>query len=502
MNISSNPMAHAIAILFIVFSFLFIPATTLFESEQEGYISAVISNKGLDFAKDLLIEKAVSSMIPLQLSDIEKSVKIPVIGKVQLGLSDIIICSVDIASSSVETGESGIVLVASGATANLSMDWGYSYKTWVITISDKGTAIVQVQGMVVVLNVALINQEGTLKLLLLDCGCHVEDIYIKVDGGASWLYQGIIDAFQGKIVSAVEDAIVKKIREGIIKLDSLLQSLPKQMQVNGVVALNVTFMDDPVLSNSSVKLEINGLFTGADGVSVSNNCYYYHKGSQTFLSSKGSAKMVEISLHENVFDSAASVYFKANYMHWIVDKIPDQSLMNTAGWRFIIPRLYEQYPDDDMNLSMAVTSPPIIRITDHDIGTTIYADLVIEVLSSGEVVPVACISLVISASCSAEIHGNNLAGSIRLVNFTSSLKWSNIGNLHMHLVQAVMSTILRTFFVPYLNLHLGKGFPLPLPHGFTLQNAEIILQDSRVTVCSDVRFTDRYDLNNQLPVSW
>lgn len=42
---------------------------------------------------------------------------------------------------------------------------------------------------------------------------------------------------------------------------------------------------------------------------------------------------------------------------------------------------------------------------------------------------------VISASCSAEIHGNNLAGSIRLVNFTSSLKWSNIGNLHMHLVQ-------------------------------------------------------------------
>lgn len=81
-------------------------------------------------------------------------------------------------------------------------------------------------------------------------------------------------------------------------------------------------------------------------------------------------------------------------MHWIVDKIPDQSLMNTAGWRFIIPRLYEQYPDDDMNLSMAVTSPPIIRITDHDIGTTIYADLVIEVLSSGEVVPVACISLV------------------------------------------------------------------------------------------------------------
>ena len=81
-------------------------------------------------------------------------------------------------------------------------------------------------------------------------------------------------------------------------------------------------------------------------------------------------------------------------MHWTVDKIPDQSLMNTAGWRYIIPQLYEQYPDDDMNLSIAVTSPPIIRIADHDIDTSIYANLIIKVLNSDEVVQVACISLV------------------------------------------------------------------------------------------------------------
>lgn len=493
-------MAHALLSL-IIFSFLFIiSASTLVESNQKGYISAVLSEKGLDFAKDLLIEKGVSSMIPLQLSDIEKSVKIPVIGKVHLALSNIIIYSVDVASSSVETGDSGIVLVVSGATANLRMEWRYSYKPWLVpvAISDKGTATVQVQGMVVGLNAAIINQEGTLKLLLLDCRCHVKDINIKVDGGASWLYQGIVDAFQGKIASAVEDAIVKKIREGIIKLDSLLHSLPKQMQVNGVVALNVTFVDDPLLSNSFIELEIDGLFTGSEGISVSSYC---HKGSQSLLSRKGSAKMIEISLHENVFESAASVYFHANYMHWTVNKIPDQSLMNTDGWKYIIPQLYEQYPDYDMNLRMKVTSPPIIRISDRDIDTTISADLIIEVLNSGEVVPVTCISLVISASCSAEIHNkNNLAASIRLVNFTASLKWTNIGDLDVHRVEATISTILETFFEPYLNSHLRRGFPLPIPHGFKLENAEIIRLDSRVTVQSDLSFTNRHDLNRQLPI--
>lgn len=111
-------------------------------------------------------------------------------------------------------------------------------------------------------------------------------------------------------MSEVEDAITKKIKQGIINLDSLLQSLPKQLQVNSVVALNVTFTDDPLLTNSSVELEINGLFNGADEISVSN---YYSRRARNFLSCNGLANMVEISLHEKVFQSAALVYFHVSF---------------------------------------------------------------------------------------------------------------------------------------------------------------------------------------------
>lgn len=41
----------------------------------------------------------------------------------------------------------------------------------------------------------------------------------------------------------------------------------------------------------------------------------------------------------------------------------------------------------------------------------------------------------ISTSSSAEIMGNNLAGSIRLKDFTTYLKWSEIGDLQIHLLQ-------------------------------------------------------------------
>ncbi|ONI13468.1 hypothetical protein PRUPE_4G224100 [Prunus persica] len=480
----------ASAIFFIVLSFFLVPTRT----QEEGFISFVISSKGLEFSKDLLIEQAVSSIIPLQLPQIEKSVKIPLVGQVHVVLSNITIYNVDIASSYVETGDSGIALIASGATANLSMDWCYSYSTWLFDISDHGDASIQVEGMEVGVTLALNGQEGTLKLSVLECGCYVKDISIKLDGGASWLYQGLVDAFEGQIVSAVEDNISKKIREGIMKLDFLLQSLPKQIALDDIAALNVTFVGNPVFSNSSIEFQINGLFMAPNDDFASS---LYNKGSLDPVPFNAPAKMVEISLHENVFSSVSLVFFKANYMQWVINKTPDQSLLNTAGWKYIVPQLYKQYPNEDMELNISVSSPPIMTVVNNGINITVYSDVTIGVMDADEVIPVACISLEIHASCSPDILINKLAGTVKLNHVTAYLKWSKIGNLHMHLVQAVLSTILKTVVVPYVNLHLWKGLPLPLPHGFTLHNSEIVSINSRLTIFSDVAIAERSPTSGQ-----
>lgn len=83
-------------------------------------------------------------------------------------------------------------------------------------------------------------------------------------------------------------------------------------------------------------------------------------------------------------------------MHWIVDHIPDQHLLNTAAWKWVIPRLYQQYPDDDIVLNISASSPPILRLRDKDIAATIHVDMIINVQDTSEIIPVACISLVSS----------------------------------------------------------------------------------------------------------
>ena len=52
-----------------------------------------------------------------------------------------------------------------------------------------GSFLWKVKGMQVGLTVDLKNQEGALKLVILDCGCYVGDLSIKLDGGSSWFYQ-------------------------------------------------------------------------------------------------------------------------------------------------------------------------------------------------------------------------------------------------------------------------------------------------------------------------
>lgn len=81
-------------------------------------------------------------------------------------------------------------------------------------------------------------------------------------------------------------------------------------------------------------------------------------------------------------------------MHWIINKIPDQSLLNTAGWKYIVPQLYKQYPNEDMNLNVIVSSPPIIEVVNNGIEITVYSDVTIDVVDADKVIPVACISMV------------------------------------------------------------------------------------------------------------
>ena len=137
-------MAPSIVLLLLAASF-FIPTQTQLLSTEQSFTSVVLSQQGLDFLKNLLVTKAISSIIPLELPRIEKSTKIP-FGSIDAVISNITIHGIDVDSSYIKLGETGIAIIASGATCDLSMNWYYSYSTWLlpVLVSDEGSASIRV----------------------------------------------------------------------------------------------------------------------------------------------------------------------------------------------------------------------------------------------------------------------------------------------------------------------------------------------------------------------
>ncbi|CAN7106311.1 unnamed protein product [Brassica rapa subsp. narinosa] len=455
---------------------------SLAQAKDGGHVSLLVSETGLDLAKDFLIHKVISTTLPLQLPEIEKKVKIPLIGKVQMGLTNIKIYAVDVRSSRVETGGDGIVLSVSGATADVSMDWSYAYKASFFHIADHGVASVKVKGMDLRTTVSLVGENGSLKIASRHSDCKVKSIGIHINGGASWLYQGVVDAFEKKIITTVEETVSNKILEKMKKLDAKLQSLPKEGKIDDNVAVNLTFTGSPVLDDSSVEVGINGLFmaNGDGGKKVSGSI-------SPFLTPRVK-RMVGISIEEEVFNSATLVYFIAKRMHVDIQETKNGSALSTSDWKLILPELYKQYPNVKMMLNMTVTSPPAVNITKNGIDAIIDLEISIDVQNSGAVLSVARISVVLDVGGTAEIAANNLAGSLRLKGFNATMTWSKLGDLQANYIQDVVSTILESLFLPYVNTRLMRGFPLPFTHGFKIKNTEIVYVENGVMVCSDVAF--------------
>lgn len=117
------------------------------QSDEGSHLSAAVSDKGLNFlVQTLLLEKAEASLLPLHIPDINKNSRIPVIGNVHMGALNVTLYSFHVDSSIVKIGDTGILLTLSGATANLSFDWEYSYRGQFIpiTVKDSGHGTVEV----------------------------------------------------------------------------------------------------------------------------------------------------------------------------------------------------------------------------------------------------------------------------------------------------------------------------------------------------------------------
>ena len=149
------------------------------------------------------------------------------------------------------------------------------------------------------------------------------------------IWVSVLDAFEEQIRASLETTIKKKLTDGISKVDSLMQNLPKQVKVDDFVSLNVTFVNQPVLESSSIALDIDGLFSGNYNSQKFEGSSAIQKNSLDTAFCHDRSPMLGISLDEDVFSSASLSYFQVNLsLAHIYEYRFDRNVLSWgfAGW--------------------------------------------------------------------------------------------------------------------------------------------------------------------------
>ncbi|KAL2613523.1 hypothetical protein R1flu_025215 [Riccia fluitans] len=466
-----------------------LPGKARADAAGSAGILGTLSQEGLVYVKDVLINEILAAATPLDIPDIVARVNSP-IGRVDTTVTQIVLSGVQVKYSKIELGDTGITIYAAGIKASILMDWRYQYTATYVPfpVTDAGTAEVEVTGMQAGVTFSMNEINGTLSLNVEECGTYVEDLNISLHGGASWLYNWFVLAFYDRIRSSVEGQITAQMKIGVEHLDKWLLELPRRVPIDDTSAIDVTVVDNPLMSPTFLSV-------GAKGEFVALKSPKPFPDPDTELTAglfcDQSVKMLTIALSDYVLNSAGSVYYDSGLLQWDVDELPGKKYLNTASWKYIIPQLYKKYPNEDMVLNFAAAEPPQVNLSKDGISAVSSVDMTIKVkdAATSEQTAVACISLSVSMDAVASLDEGNISAQATLNDLTVALKWSNVGNFPVLLVQATVKTIVKDVVLPLLNLNLRRGFPVPVVAGVTLQNSDLRYEDGYIL--ADIAGTPR-----------
>lgn len=108
-------------------------------------IMITVSESGLKYAKEVLLNEILAEITPLLIPDIKAHITSPV-GRVDMQISHIELSGANISYSDVDLGKTGITVFAGGIHARIRLHWYYEYTATYVPfpVNDGGWANINV----------------------------------------------------------------------------------------------------------------------------------------------------------------------------------------------------------------------------------------------------------------------------------------------------------------------------------------------------------------------
>ncbi|KAL0221923.1 hypothetical protein RCL1_001777 [Eukaryota sp. TZLM3-RCL] len=446
-------------------------------------VQSTVSARGINQIRDTIVEVIRSQLTNVRLPDQSGKVSTP-IGHVKYSLTDLILSDPSFGSINIRNDGNGIRLEISGVYVHVHMHWKYKKSP----ISDSGRAEIDVNNVFIGATLDVVaNPSGVPTASIRDVAVSIGSLKIHLHGGASWLYKIFVDVFSHDIKKSVQHAVQST-------ATSVLNAAIKQSlsDINPIHPLDAyADLDFRVLGTTFSPLGyVNSKFAG--NLLVKNDKTRPDIPSYP-MPDKANEQMLQLFVGQYALNSAGLVYHVGGALKGVLrdSDIPADFWirMNTQSWRFIIPELYEKYPDMEMEAVVASASSPSTFINEQGISVLVPAIANVSViLPNGNRHAVFSLSVSLSTSAKVWVNTLRLHGKLNLLSFKFSVVEMEFGEFDAEGLTKVVNEVCNWVIVPFLNVALEKGFDIPMTKGVEVIEPTITYGQGFMVVSTDFKY--------------
>lgn len=461
---------------------------------NEVGVKVAVTQNALTYLKDVALPIAEAAALTADIPDMTENVHVPVIGHVDLTLKNMKINRLSVKNSSVILHPSnGISVSVTGLDLDITLDWHYRESSWPhIADSGSGEGSTTSASALVYFNVGS-DSTGHPTAKISTCSLDMSSLSIKLHGGASWLYDIVIDLFHKKIVQALDSGVCKALTTDVqAQIDTFLSEVPVQHVLGDYLAIDYSLYNP------------NGIVITSDDILI-GSCAgeFFPKGGQP-----GQAPGKPVNMPNSVTNTQFQIFVTdfsveslgfAAVKSGLAEMTVTKDMVPSLAKDFFVTDFYGQYAPGiidkygegtDCALFLAIhQTPDVIFTTKDGVDVKAGAELTIRAQNKdGKFEDAFTILLTCDIDGDAKVNNTVIYGELTDVSATATLVQSHIGNVDIDgindLVQFALSMGLDA-----VNEILAKGTPLPTLPGVQFVNPSIIYRDDYIVVATNIKYS-------------
>ncbi|XP_042656905.1 bactericidal permeability-increasing protein-like isoform X2 [Tyto alba] len=456
-------------------------------------IKARLTRRALEFGRRFGLELLQSLLQKEHELDLRGSYNSPLLGTLTYAVPRIRVLELQMNDSTVDFAEDvGVRLTVQRARVQLSADWGAQLGA----IQDTGSVELHVRDLAVAA-VLGVSADGGGRPTVWSAGCdaHSADLHVEFHRGHSWFYNLLAPLLQRALRQQLNKQLCLELRRGILRLDAALKHMKVSTQLDAFAAIDHSLLGRPAIA------------AGHGDVALKGEFFRVGKCQQRLPSVLPTAlpvalpvappvahePMLLLAVTELVANSAAFTYFTAGALRKNIssDMLPRgfPLQLRTKSLGLFVPQLQEHYPDQPMELHLTARRPP--RLSCHPDalrGVLSGSAEAFVVLPNATRVPAFLLSIDTNVTGKLTLTGNRLGGTVKLTGLSVAQVTSHVGPVEVKRLETTLKFGLWLFGVPWVNKRLQAGFPLPTPHGLSLLDPRLSLQEGFVLIATDLQY--------------